>query len=116
MFSSLSAALLAAPLVLAVADQVPSFDVHPTCRGAEATAGAGGRGSDVCIKSELSARDQLTKDWAGFPEADRSRCVRLSTMTQMPSYVQVLTCLEMARDARELSPRERSTLGSAPGR
>jgi hypothetical protein len=33
-------------------------------------------------------------------------------MTRMPSYVQVLTCLEMARDARQLNPRERSTIGS----
>jgi hypothetical protein len=34
-------------------------------------------------------------------------------MTRMPSYVQVLTCLEMARDARQLeSPARRSTSGS----
>jgi len=116
MFPSLSAVLLAVPLAIAVADSVPTFDVHPTCRGADATAGAGGRGSDVCIRGEMSARDELGKQWAEFPEADRRRCVSVTTMTQMPSYVQVLTCLEMARDARQLNPRERSTVGSAPSR
>ena len=116
MFPSLSVVLLAAPLIVAVADQVPSFDVNPTCRVAEAAAGAGGRGSDVCVRTELSARDKLGQQWAEFPEADRTRCVRLTSMTQMPSYVQVLTCLEMARDARQLNPRERSTVGSGPVR
>jgi len=117
MLPSLSAIMLAAPLTfVAVADQIPTFDVHPTCQGAHATAGAGGRGSDVCIKSELSARDDLAKQWAEFPEADRTRCVHVTNMTQMPSYVQVLTCLEMARDARQLNARERGTVGAAPAR
>ena len=117
MLPSLSAIMLAAPLTfVATADQVPTFNVHPTCQGADATAGAGGRGSDGCIKSEQSARDDLAKQWAQFPQADRTRCVSLTTMTQLPSYVQVLTCLEMARDARQLNSRERGTVGSAPAR
>jgi|SRR5215510_2272279 len=116
MFPSLSVVLLATPLIVAAADQVPTFDVNPTCRGAEAAAGAGGRGSDVCVRSELSARDQLSQQWAQFPEADRTRCVQLTGMTSMPSYVQVLTCLEMARDARQLNPRDRSTVGSGATR
>jgi len=100
------------PLVIAAADQVPSFDVNPTCRGAAATAGAGGRGLDVCVRTELGARDQLAQEWSTFPPADRTRCIQLTNMTRMPSYVQVLTCLEMARDARTLeNPRERSTVG-----
>jgi hypothetical protein len=116
MFPSLSVVLLATPLIVAVADQVPTFDVNPTCRGADAAAGAGGRGSDVCVRSELSARDQLGQQWAQFPEADRTRCVRLASMTAMPSYIQVLTCLEMARDARQLNARDRTTVGSSPTR
>jgi hypothetical protein len=112
MFLSVSAMIVAAPLFVAVADQVPTFDVHPTCVGAAASAGAGGKGPDVCVKSELGARDELAKEWAAFPPGDRSRCVQLTNMTRMPSYVQVLTCLEMARDARKLGdPRERSTVG-----
>src|SRR5262245_33360940 len=102
MIVALSALIIASPLIIAAADQVPTFDVNPTCSGATPTAGAGGRGSDVCIKSELGARDQLAQEWAQFPSSDRVRCVQLTNMTHMPSYVQVLTCLEMARDARKL--------------
>jgi hypothetical protein len=111
MFLPFPAIVVAAPLMIGVADGVPSFDVNPTCSGAAATAGAGGRGSDVCVRTELAARDQLAKDWAQFPAADRTRCVQLTSMTRMPSYVQVLTCLEMARDARQLDGR-RNTVGS----
>src|SRR6266540_181672 len=43
---------------------------------------------------------------------ERRRCVQLATMTNLPSYVQVLTCLEMAREAGKLpEARERGTVG-----
>jgi hypothetical protein len=113
MFLPLPAIIVAAPLIIGVVDGLPSFDVNPTCRGAAATAGAGGRGSDVCVRTELGARDQLAKEWEQFPSVDRTRCIQLTNMTRMPSYVQVLTCLEMARDARQLeAPGRRSTVGS----
>lgn len=112
MFLPLPALILAVPLIMGVADPVPTFDVKPTCGGADVRA-AGGRGSDVCAKSEMAARDDLESKWAQFPAADRARCVQLTTMTRMPSYVQVLTCLEMAREARELeAPGGRATVGS----
>jgi hypothetical protein len=112
MILPLSALLVAVPLVLAAADRVPTFDVHPSCDGALSTAGAG-RGANVCVRSELAARDELAQKWSQFPVADRAHCVDVTTMTRMPSYVQVLTCLEMARDARQLkSPGERTTVGA----
>jgi hypothetical protein len=107
------ALLVATPLLAAAVDRVPTFDIGPTCQGAATTAGAGGRGSEVCVKTELSARDQLAEQWDSFSAAERDHCVSLTTMTRMPSYVQVLVCLEMTRDARNLrAPSERSTTGS----
>ncbi len=113
----LPAALLAAtPLMLAAADRVPTFDLKPTCGGAASTMD-GTRGSDICLNSEKAARDDLVKQWAQFPAADRTRCVQLASMTQMPSYVQVLTCLEMARESRQLETPQRTTgTGAAPQR
>jgi hypothetical protein len=105
--------VFAAVQIAAAADQVPVFDVNPTCRGTETTAAGFGRGPDVCRRTEIAARDQLEKEWSGFAPADRGRCVQLARMTNIPSYVQVLTCLEMAREARSLpANRERSTVGS----
>jgi hypothetical protein len=105
--------LAAAPLHGWAQDQVPVLDVEPTCRGSETTAAGFGRGPDICRRTELGARDELTKQWSDFPASDRRRCVQLATMTAIPSYVQILTCLEMAREARNLPDRrERSTVGS----
>jgi hypothetical protein len=112
MMLPLPLASLAVALVIAAADQVPTFDINPTCSGATPTAGAGGKGTNVCERSELGARDQLAQQWAQFQPADRNRCVALTTMTRMPSYVQVLTCLEMARDSRALT-QQRETTGAA---
>jgi hypothetical protein len=106
------ALLVAVPLAAAAQDRVPVLNVDPTCRGTETTAAGFGRGEDVCRRTELTARDELTKHWSEFPVADRSRCVRLATMTDLTSYVQILTCLEMAREARDLAQRDRSTVGT----
>jgi hypothetical protein len=97
----------------AAQEQVPAIDVDATCRGTETTAAGFGRGPDVCRRTELDARDQLVAKWADFPGVDRRRCVQLATMTDIASYVQILTCLEMAQEARKLPDRrERSTVGS----
>ena len=79
-----------------MADSVPRFNLNAVC------AADGMRGPNVCVKSETAARDDLAKQWAQFPAVDRARCVQLATMSKMPSYVQVLTCLEMAREARQI--------------
>ena len=113
MILPIPALVVGLPLIMAAADTVPSFDIRPTCQGAAERAGAGGRGPEACQNTELSARDQLAQNWNTFSAADRDRCVTLTTMTRMPSYVQVLVCLEMARDARNLrAPAERGTVGT----
>jgi hypothetical protein len=109
-----SSLFVSSSLLVAVANDVPIFNLGPTCAGAAPTAGGGGRGSDVCQRSELAARDQLAQHWSDFLPADRRRCVELTHMARMPSYVQVLTCLEMAREARELAAsRGRETVGTS---
>ena len=107
------AVIVTTPLPALAQDQVPVLNVDSTCRGTETTAAGFGRGPDVCRRTEVGARDELTRQWSDFPPADRRRCVQLATMTEISSYVQILTCLEMAREARNLPDRrERSTVGS----
>jgi hypothetical protein len=109
----LAGALTLSASVGAAQEQVPAINVDATCRGTETTAAGFGRGPDVCRRTELDARDQLVAKWADFPGVDRRRCVQLATMTDIASYVQILTCLEMAQEARKLPDRrERSTVGS----
>jgi hypothetical protein len=110
----LPAMLLAAQIALPVADRVPQFNVEPTCRGAATASAAIRSDKDICIKKELQARDDLAGQWSGFQAADRARCVTSASAGGIPSYVQLLTCLETAKAVRELPKDDslRSTTGA----
>ena len=89
--------ILATQIVLA-ADSAPKFDLERTCRGATA-ADLPGRDSASC---QQAARSQLEKVWSQYNAAQRSECDTLVTTGGAPSYVELLTCLEMAKQAKEL--------------
>jgi hypothetical protein len=112
MFAPLEAAALAAFLLL-VADRVPAFKVESHCR---AVAEKSGWPDDlsVCLRQEQEARNHLVQQWGQFTAADKSHCLRLSTLGGDPTYTELLTCLELQREARDVREREkmqRSTIG-----
>jgi hypothetical protein len=90
---------------LAHADQVPALDIAQTCRGIASHAlGPGERGdADVsfrqCLKSELQVRGKLARRWAMFSPNEKAQCLA-DTHAGFPSYTDLLTCLELARQAR----------------
>jgi predicted lipoprotein with Yx(FWY)xxD motif len=55
---------------------------------------------DQCMAEENSARDRLAKNWETFVASDRRVCLAETTSDGTPSYVELLECLIMARDAR----------------
>jgi hypothetical protein len=81
------------------ADNAPTLDVRPSCRAAATMGGVGGRTFESCMQSEQSARDQLVQQWTTFAASDRNQC-RDSATGFEPTYTELLTCLEMARNAR----------------
>ena len=100
---------VAGQLVL-VADQVPVLNVETGCRAA-ANSAVQGRDSNACKRDEEDARDRLKDQWGSFSAADRDHCVKLSVLGGSPSYVELLTCLELAKQAASLPPE--STLGDS---
>lgn len=92
-------------LVLA-ADQVPKFDTGASCHAAAASMIVN-RNEDICKKDESDARTKLEQDWSKFDAADKTHCVSLTRTGGAPSYVEMLTCLEMATAARKLPPADR---------
>jgi hypothetical protein len=93
----------AASLVAAAAcaADVPTLDVSQTCKPIT-TERIFAIDTDRCFKSEQEARDQLTREWANFPPADRTLCTQTATMAGTASYVELITCLEMKRDVVKL--------------
>jgi hypothetical protein len=92
---------------LAHADQLPVLDIQQTCRGiASHAAGPGERGGPdlslrQCIKSELRVRGKLTRQWAMYSPDEKAQCLG-NTSAGYPSYTDLLTCLEMVSQTRNL--------------
>ena len=87
---------LTASHIILAAVSVPKFDVEQTCRAAVIGADAPGHASADCQRDEQDARSKLEKDWSQYSAAQRSQCDGLVTTGGAPSYVELLTCLEMA--------------------
>jgi hypothetical protein len=81
---------------------VPNFDLATTCRGASAGIESA---PGTCLNDEESARAELAKGWNGYAPAERARCSELSGMPGFQSYVELLTCLDMAAQAKALPER-----------
>jgi hypothetical protein len=95
---------LALHLTAASGASVPILNVLPSCRAAASAQLTNTDRLQACVGSEGNARDQLVKEWTTFTAADRSNCVR-AVMHFEPTYTELLTCLEIANDARKL-PKE----------
>jgi hypothetical protein len=103
-----SAAILLVAIWPAFADDIPNLNVDPVCRGIAQQAKDPGEkgGPDLafsqCVKSEQAVREKLNKEWSTFAPTDKSHCVG-SQLSAYASYTDLLTCLEMARDARKMN-------------
>lgn len=109
MFYSPSTLLLAASLVIIVpsivsaADAPPKFDVDKSCRASfAADKGAMKQSLDGCLADEKGAGEEIGRDWAKYPARDRDHCEKLATLGGTGSYVEMLTCLQIARDTKTL--------------
>ena len=112
--------LLLGSHVILVADSVPRFDANVSCRSAGASSvmgpGSGTRSVEACEQDETDARNKLEQEWSGFSSSEQARCTRLTTLGGSPSYVELLTCLEMAKDAQKLPATDRMGDDKLPSR
>ncbi len=90
---------LGASLVLTVADDLPKFDVAANCKAVAKVPIADAQSPENCIRDEESARATLEGKWQSYPAAARSRCAAETQVGGSPSYVDILTCLQMAQEA-----------------
>ena len=109
MFRAFVATVLAALCLSgspARSDDIPTLDVRPVCRGiasqSELEVGLQQTNFQQCLQSEQATREQLKKEWSTFTTADKSHCVALAKTGGESSYTELITCMEMARDVREL--------------
>jgi hypothetical protein len=101
MLLHLPIAILAMLSPIPVADGVPTLDIAKECR----FEGGSSEIFDRCMRDENEARKEVEALWPNVNSADRTACVSEATGGGYASYIELITCLEMARDVAKLEQR-----------
>jgi hypothetical protein len=92
-------------LLLAATEKVPDINPEPFCRDVAAQAKPIGD-VEVCIRAEQAAREEVAKRWGEFEDTDKAACISLARIGGNPTYTELLSCLELRRDARLMREKE----------
>src|SRR3984893_5186679 len=95
---ALVAVALGAQSVIAYADTPPKLNVGTSGDAAASYAGLVGRDRAACMNDENDALDALKKNWSQYSSTDRTDCAGMVKTGGPPSYVELLSCLEMMKD------------------
>ena len=91
---------------MTVADGIPKFDIARGCRldSTQAFDLSTGKNETVkrCVADEQQAVTQLQTQWSQFRDSDKAQCTEETNIGGTPSYVDLLTCLQGAKLARQL--------------
>jgi hypothetical protein len=99
-------AILIAGAAPVMAQGVPNFNVGQGCR--QVSTGPNKLTTlDQCMADENDARDDLMKNWQSFLPSEQRVGLTETISDGTPSYVELLECLNMARDMREKMQRKR---------
>ena len=115
---ALALGLLAGSVIApALADAVPDLDVEKTCRSAQvAGSGVSDRTSyDGCLRSEKDAKKQAERNWSQYAPAAKRQCEAQFQAGGYPSYVEMITCLELASGTVPTQTNDAGTAVGGPG-
>jgi hypothetical protein len=96
------ALLLGLQSAIARADDPPRLNVGPSCDAAARGAIVIGRDKEACMGDERAAQDTLKQNWAKYNAADKTQCIGNVKTGGPASYVELLSCLEIMRDAKSI--------------
>jgi hypothetical protein len=101
---------LVAQLTFTIADVVPRLNVEPVCRGIAQQGGLDLEPNQTvqqsfksCVKSEMIIRGKLVKLWPTFKAATKANCIGEANAGGLPSYTDLLTCLQMTTEAGKMN-------------
>ncbi len=80
----------------------PVLQVVSSCEAAGRGAVVLGRNKEACLADETAAQDTLKQNWAKYAANDKTQCVGMTKTGGPASYVELLSCLEIMRDARQI--------------
>jgi hypothetical protein len=80
----------------------PTLQVGPSCEAAGRGAVVLGRNKEACLADENAALKTLRDNWPKYAANDKTLCIGMESTGGPASYVELLSCLEINRDAREI--------------
>ncbi|TYO68257.1 hypothetical protein FXV83_01730 [Bradyrhizobium hipponense] len=96
----LSLAMMGGQFTIPVSDRVPDLNVEATCKATVATDKEMGldlpQSYEDCMRDENNALQQLNILWLQNSDTLRSQCEGEATAGGSDSYVDLLTCMQMA--------------------
>jgi hypothetical protein len=99
---------------LGAADSPPKLDVVPSCNAAARGAVSAGRDKEACLADERTAEGVLAQNWSKYDSADKTQCIGNVKTGGPASYVELLSCLEIMRDAKAIRAGETLSPSNAP--
>jgi hypothetical protein len=94
--------LPAPDITTAVADGPPKLDVTTPCNAAAQFALLAGRDKDACVNDERMAETTLAQNWSKYSADDKSQCIGTVKTGGPSSYVELLSCIEVLQDAKQI--------------
>jgi hypothetical protein len=80
----------------------PTLRVGPSCAAAGRGSVVLGRDKKACLGDETTAQDTLKQNWSKYAASDKNDCIGMVTTGGPASYVELLSCVEILRDARNI--------------
>jgi len=82
----------------AAAADLPKLNFAADCAALQASQAV----RENCMADEERARAKLAVEWGQFAPALQKQCTQESTLQGFPSYVELLTCLQVFQEAKQL--------------
>jgi hypothetical protein len=102
LIAALGAVGIGAQVAPGRADSPPKLQVDSSCEAAGRGSIVLGRNKAACLADETTAEDTLKENWSKYIAADKTQCVGMAKTGGPQSYVELLSCLEIMRDARNI--------------
>ena len=95
----IKAVMLIVPAILSLAasERFPEYNIEATCQLSTSALDGTGEKMSGCVRDERRAREQIAPIWSAMKAGTRRVCA--GDETSAPSYVELLTCVQMSEDA-----------------
>jgi hypothetical protein len=107
-------ALLLLESASAWASPPPTFDAQAICRRQQVLLDSPKTHYQGCLRDESDARNEMIKSWSTFKPGAQTMCAQETKLGGRPSYVELLTCLELDQQGAAASLENKKALTVQP--